>query len=259
MDVATEHDTAIEEPRRLRWEQASNVPLTIAAISFLVAYAWPILDPGVADGTTGRIFGLVTAVAWVAFVIDFAARLYLSQRRARFVARNPFDLAAVLLPILRPLRLLRLITVLGVLNRHVGGSLRGRVVVYIIGATTLLLFVASLAVLEAERAADDANITAFGDAVWWALTTVTTVGYGDQFPVTARGKLVAAGLMVGGIALLGVVTATFASWLLDRVAEVEEESAAATQRDIRALTAEVAQLRDLLTDPGGEQGRGPGS
>ena len=83
------------------------------------------------------------AAAWVAFVVDYAARLYLSQRRARFVARNPLDLAAVLLPMLRPLRLLRLVRVLGVLIRHVGGSLRGRVVVYIIGATTLLLFVAS--------------------------------------------------------------------------------------------------------------------
>lgn len=198
------------------------------------------------------MFGLVTAAAWVAFVVDYVARLYLSRNRAQFVVRNPFDLAAVLLPILRPLRLLRLITVLGVLNRHVGGSLRGRVVVYITGATTLVLFVASLAVLETEREAPDASITSFGDALWWALTTVTTVGYGDHFPVTARGRLVAAALMVGGIALLGVVTATFASWLIDRVAEVEEESAAATQRDIRALTAEVAELRAMLT-----QGREP--
>jgi voltage-gated potassium channel len=160
--------------------------------------------------------------------------------------RPPLDLAAVALPMLRPLRLLTLVTVLGVLNRHAGGSLRGRVVVYIIGSTTLLLFVASLAMLDAERGAADATITTFGDSVWWALTTVTTVGYGDHFPVTVKGRFIAAGLMIGGIALLGVVTATFASWLIDRVAEVEEESTAATQRDIRALTMEVASLRALL-------------
>lgn len=52
--------------------------------------------------------------------------------------------------------------------------------------------------------------------------------------------------MTGGIALLGVVTATFASWLLERVAQVEEGSAAATQRDVGALTDEVARLRALL-------------
>ena len=87
--------------------------------------------------------------------------------------------------------------------------------------------------LEAERGAQAASIKSFGDAIWWALTTVTTVGYGDHFPVTARGRLVAAGLMIGGTALLGVVTATFASWSIDRVSEVEEESRAATQRDLR--------------------------
>lgn len=113
-----------------------------------------------------------------------------------------------------------------------------------------------MAVLETEREAPDASITSFGDALWWALTTVTTVGYGDHLPVTARGRLVAAALMVGGIALLGVVTATFASWLIDRVAEVEEESAAATQRDIRALTAELAELRAMLTE-GREHDRSP--
>lgn len=83
-----------DESRRERWERASNVPLTAAAIAFLIAYAWPILDPSAADGTSGRAFGLVTAAAWVAFVVDYVARLYLSRHRARFVVRNPFDLAA---------------------------------------------------------------------------------------------------------------------------------------------------------------------
>lgn len=75
---------------------------------------------------------------------------------------------------------------------------------------------------------------------------MTTVGYGDQFPVTDTGRLVAAGLMLAGIALLGVVTASLASWLIERVAQVEEESQAATRRDVAALTAQVAALTDAL-------------
>ena len=71
---------------------------------------------------------------------------------------------------------------------------------------------------------------------------MTTVGYGDQFPVTASGRLVATTLMLCGIALIGVVTATFASWLLDKVKEVEETSQAATRHDIQELTREVAEL-----------------
>jgi voltage-gated potassium channel len=57
----------------------------------------------------------------------------------------------------------------------------------------------------------DANITDFGDAIWWAVTTMTTVGYGDRYPVTSAGRMVAFALMIGGIALLGTATATLAS------------------------------------------------
>jgi len=89
--------------------------------------------------------------------------------------------------------------------------------------------------LDAERQTPDANIRNFGDALWWATTTVTTVGYGDHFPVSIEGRFIAAALMIGGIALLGVITASFASWLIERVAEVEEASQAATRRDIEAL------------------------
>ena len=65
--------------------------------------------------------------------------------------------------------------------------------------------------VDVERGAHGANITTFGDALWWAMTTVTTVGYGDQFPVTTTGRIVAAALMLVGISLLGLITATVAA------------------------------------------------
>ena len=76
---------------------------------------------------------------------------------------------------------------------------------------------------------------------------MTTVGYGDRFPVTGSGRLVAVGLMVGGIAVLGVVTATMASWLVQRVAVEDERSEAVTRREIAELTAEVQALRAELS------------
>src|SRR5450759_4660981 len=100
-------------------------------------------------------------------------------------------------------------------------------------STSLILFVASLAVLDAERGAKSATITTFGDALWWAMTTVTTVGYGDRYPITTQGRFIAGGLMLGGIALLGIVTASLASWLLDT-------------NEVRALRAELA-ARDPAT------------
>jgi voltage-gated potassium channel len=234
------------QPRLERWERLSEWPLTAAALVFLVAYAWPILNPGL-DGDMAETLRLVTWMAWALFVVDYVVRLALASNRGRFFIHNIFDLLVVALPLLRPLRLLRLLTLLHVLNRHVAGSLRGKVVTYVVGATGLVLFIASLAILEAERGKPGANIETFGDALWWSASTVTTVGYGDQFPVTASGRLVAITLMLCGIALIGVVTATFASWLLDKVKEVEESTQAATRRDIQELTREVAELRAALS------------
>jgi voltage-gated potassium channel len=75
----------------------------------------------------------------------------------------------------------------------------------------------AVAVLDAERSAPGANITSFGDALWWASTTVTTVGYGDRYPVTTEGRLIAVALMVVGIGLVGAVTASVATWMVARV------------------------------------------
>lgn len=114
------------------------------------------------------------------------------------------------------------------------------------GAATLLSGIAALAVLDAERKSADANIADFGDALWWSLTTMTTVGYGDRFPVTTTGRLVGAGLMIAGIALLGVVTATIASWLVQRVADEEAQREAATAAQVAELLEEVRSLRAAL-------------
>jgi voltage-gated potassium channel len=232
----------VTDERRARWERAAEWPLTIGAILFLVAYAWPILDPGLSPGVVAGL-ELLGWVIWGLFAVDYLVRVWLARRRRNFVRRHLFDLAVIVLPLLRPLRLLRLVTLLSVLNRYAGASMRGRVAVYVGGSTVLVLLVAALTALDAERGAEGGNIESFGDALWWAMTTVTTVGYGDQFPVTPTGRFVAAGLMLAGIALLGVVTASLASWLIDRVAEVEEESQAATRRDVHELAEEVLALR----------------
>ncbi len=234
-----------EEPARATWERAADWPLSCAALLFLGAYAWPILNPALPPGWLAACRAL-TALTWAAFAVDYAVRLVLSRRRGVFVRQNLLDLAVVALPLLRPLRLLRLLALLSVLNRYAGGSLRGKVACYVAGATSLVLLVASLAALQAERGVKGANITTFGDALWWASTTVMTVGYGDRFPVSTTGRFVAVGLMLAGIALLGVVTASFATWLLDQVRQVEDDAQAATRRDVALLSAQVAALQTQL-------------
>jgi voltage-gated potassium channel len=161
-------------------------------------------------------------------------------QRWRYFWRHLLDLAVLALPFLRPLRLLRLVLQFRILNRRAADSLHGRIAVYVSGATVVLIFCASLAVLDSERGHHGANIETFPDALWWSVTTVSTVGYGDRFPVTGAGRLVAVLLMVGGVALLGTVTAALASWLIGRAEEAEETAQAAKRADGRRCSPRCA-------------------
>ena len=140
--------------------------------------------------------------------------------------------------------MLRLVTVLSVLNRQLRDDARGRVALYVAGTVSLVGFVAALAVLDAERDAPDASITTFGDALWWTITTISTVGYGDRYPVT-EGRVVAGALMVAGIALLGVVTASIASWFVESV-RANDREAERVEAQLAEVLAELKAVRAQL-------------
>ena len=95
--------------------------------------------------------------------------------------------------------------------------------------------------------APNATITDFGKALWWSFVTVTTVGYGDLSPVTWQGKCIAVGLMITGIALIGVVTATLASWIVDRVDSETTKRAKESDNEIKQLAGQChATVRNRL-------------
>ncbi|WP_344973385.1 potassium channel family protein [Salinactinospora qingdaonensis] len=240
----------INESALESWRRRTEFPLAAAALIFLGAWAWPIIDPHSAQPWR-EACRFTTWLVWALFAVDYTVSLVLAQQRWRFVKQYWFDLLIIALPLLRPLRALRLIHVVQLLNRRFSVSLRGNVSMYVSVVTALVVFCAAVAVLDAERGAPGANIDSLGDALWWAATTVTTVGYGDYYPVTVSGRLVAMTLFLAGIALLGVVTGTLASWFTERVRETEE-TATATQDQVAALTAEVRALRQRLE---GEQHR----
>ena len=88
----------------------------------------------------------------------------------------------------------------------------------------LTLFTAAIAALEAERGVAGSNINTFGDAIWWSIASVTTVGYGDKFPITPDGRFIASLLMVVGIALFSALTALMAAWVMgERRLELDRE------------------------------------
>ena len=230
---------------RLRaWERATEWPLTGAAVVFLGAYAWEVLTN--AQGGTKEAAELMIDAVWALFGVDYLVRLTLAPSRGRWFLRHLPDLAIIVLPFLRPLRLLRLVTLVSIMQRSAGTALRGRITLYTVGSAALLILTSALASLDAERHEPGSSIRTFGQALWWALTTITTVGYGDTFPVSREGRFIAALLMIGGVALAGVVTATLASWIVSLVDEENAEQEAATQAQVAALQQQVDELSERI-------------
>jgi voltage-gated potassium channel len=126
-----------------------------------------------------------------------------------------------------------------------------RVVAAVSVVTSAIVGLSSLLVWLVERDAEGSNIRGYGDAVWWAMETVTTVGYGDHHPSTVAGRWIAAGLMVIGVALVGVITATVVTWFFSeldvmrdvRKIEAEEERTEAT---LAQILGELARLNERL-------------
>jgi voltage-gated potassium channel len=228
-----------DEPRIAAWDAKFDWTLTALAFAFLVVYAWQVLDTSL-DPVTYAALDVALTVIWLLLGVDYLVRLALARRKLRFLRQHLLDLVILALPMFRPLRALRVLTVLGVLNRQLRADFRGRVAIYVGSTVGLVGFVAALSVLEAERNAPDASITTFGDAVWWTITTISTVGYGDRFPVTIEGRLVAATLMVAGIALLGVVTASIAAWFVENVRRAGEQVA----EDVEQVSEDVEEVSE---------------
>ncbi|GAB7034671.1 ion channel [Streptomyces sp. NPDC021749] len=203
------------EQRRQEWERASGPYLLAASLLFLASYAVQVLIPDLSPGWH-LFWSLVSFTTWGLFVAEYLARLILSDDRKRFVRTRWLDLIVTVLPLLRPLRLIDTHDRMQRRRAHPRLALEARVMAYT-GLTALLLgFAASLAVFHDERHAPGTTVHTFGDAVWWACSTLTTTGYGDVTPVTPRGRVTGAGLMFVGVALVGAVVGSFSSWLVRR-------------------------------------------
>ncbi|MFF7265197.1 potassium channel family protein [Streptomyces sp. NPDC008159] len=233
---------------QIRWEQMTQRPLFGLAAVFAVAYAVPIVRP---DASADVRWWCEVAEwgVWGAFALDYAIRLGLAERRWEFVRSRWIDLCAVLLPMVQPLRLLRLVATLLLVGQRARIASQIRLTTYVGGSVIGLLMFGSLAVLSVERDSPNGNIHTLGDAVWWSFTTMTTVGYGDHAPTTGLGRVLAVGLMLSGIALLGVVTANIAAWFIARFEKDDEEERRQTAaiaeltEEVRLLRAEVMALR----------------
>jgi voltage-gated potassium channel len=197
--------------------------LTFLALIFLVTYSYPAFVVEVSSSTQ-KFIDIVQWVCWFAFALDLLVGIFRANAKADFIKHHLFDVAAVLLPFLRPLRLMRVISFGGLVIQKVAIGRQFAITLKVAIASIFIAYVAAVQVTISERNVEGSNIKNFGDGIWWAVTTVTTVGYGDRFPVSTEGRLLAVLLMIAGISLVGVITASVASWFVRMSQTHNEES-----------------------------------
>lgn len=207
-----------------------EVPWMILGFAYLIIYAIQVIAQPAEPLAT--ILEVANWIIYGIFALDLIARAAMVGRELvtltgffAFIKLHWLSILAVILPAFRSLRVLRVVIVLRAMEPYL--TTRSHKLGVITGITMpLLMFTSAVSVLEAERGAEGANITTFGDAIWWALASVTTVGYGDRFPVTDEGRYIATFLLVVGIGLFGSLTALLAAWVMrDDATSTREGSA----------------------------------
>jgi voltage-gated potassium channel len=209
-----------------RFCAAVDGPLTVLAVLWVPVLVVPLVIK-VSPATSDALDAVDYAV-WAVFAIEYLIKLYLSPKRWKFVTRHLVDLLVIAVPVLRPLRALRVLRALRIARAALvlsGALKRARELLthhglhYVLLSVLAIIGLCSVMELAFEEHAPGTTIHTFGDALWWSIVTVTTVGYGDKYPVSAGGRGVAVVLMITGIGLVGVLSASVASYFVGQRAD----------------------------------------
>jgi voltage-gated potassium channel len=242
-------DRAVNDPDRLaQYEARTREPLDLLALATL----WLVVVPPGDFGHEVTYIVLAFRVALSAvYAIDIAIRSTLAPRHVHYALTHPLALTSVVIPPVRVIFSLRLVQ--SMFRRgHLGRFLVAAAVLVLNGAVIVYLF---------ERHAPGANIHTLGDAVWWSFVTVTTVGYGDFYPVTTWGRITACFIMGTGLLTLAVITAQVASSFVaqgpSRARPAPPGEEARREVTLAELDERLARIERLLTAP--HPGNSPGA
>jgi voltage-gated potassium channel len=241
-----------------RFARAVDGPMMVITILWLPVLIIPLLTP--VHGTVASTFAIIDYTVWALFAVEYLAKFGLAPDRKQFFRTHILDLVIVAVPFFRPARVGRLVNLgrLGRVGLVTADILdRGKKILthkgvhFVMLAVAVIVFVAAGLVTIAERSAKGANIHDFGQGIWWAVVTVTTVGYGDRYPVTPFGQGVAVMLMLVGIGLIGVLTATVASYFVDQKTDKLEDRLERMEGLLRELTGRAGLDQSTATNGGG--------
>ncbi len=225
-----------------RWQQVTAWPVIALSFAYIAVYVAPIywypLNHGLS--VTCRV---AEYAIWAVFIIDYVVQLSLAPDRRYFLRHEWLTLLFVIFPFFRPVRAVR-----GVLFIRQASTKKKSLVrslpAILVSMAALLVVIAGAAVLNAERFAPHATITTPSDALWWAITAITTSGSGNLTPITNEGRIIAAFLLIFGLGLLTSMTGYVASWVLHQFNMAREENG--TEEAAKVERTADAQARVTL-------------
>ncbi|MCG3732369.1 potassium channel family protein [Vibrio cincinnatiensis] len=196
----------------IAFEHKTEVPMLILSLIYVLLALVP--DLAKLDDQERYFINQLIWLVWGIFATELGIKILLSTQRWRYLIQHWQDVLIVAMPFLRPLRFLRILFILPKTWRQTKAVLRQKTLSFI-GLTSLLTVMLSSAFVYLVEKGSASPIKDYSDALWWAMTTITTVGYGDMYPVTSFGRGVAVFLMLTGITLFGLLTASVASFFVD--------------------------------------------
>lgn len=223
------------------WEERSSRPMFVASVLYLLAFAAPIMSTRIQEPYDGYL-NILQLILWGLFAADYCIRLYLAPRRLYFITHNLMNLAIVLLPAWRIVSFLAMIHL--TTNRQY--KRLSELAVKLFGYTAIFIIMFALAIYSVESSEPGAMIRDLPTAYWWTFTTLATVGYGDVYPITGIGRVIAVVVMLYGVGMVAVATGALASWIIEKIGGREEQEYPATKADVDDLHQEISELRALL-------------
>lgn len=223
------------------WEDRTSTPMFVASVLYLLVFAAPIMSTRIQEPYDGYL-NIIQLILWGLFAADYCVRLYLAPRRLYFITHNLMNLAIVLLPAWRIVSFLAMIHLTA--NRQY--KRLSELAMKLFGYTAIFIIMFALSIYSVESSEPGSMIRDLPTAYWWTFTTLATVGYGDVYPITGIGRVIAVVVMLYGVGLVAVATGALASWIIEKIGGVEEQEHPATKADVDDLRQEISELRALL-------------
>ncbi|WP_261817538.1 ion transporter [Vibrio gallicus] len=203
-----------------------------------------------------RLLRVIDSMVCMVFLTDFGLRFYKAPRKLQFMKWGWIDLLSSIpmldalrygrfVHLFRFMRMLRAIRSSKVILAYLFHNRREGTFSIVASISVLLVIFGAIGILQFERGIAESNIHSAGDALWWAFVTITTVGYGDYYPVTTAGRMLAAVLMTAGVGLFGTFTGFVATWFMTEEDNQTNHDLVAQHQQIKT---ELQQIKALLLE-----------